>query len=405
MSTQADLAHLLRRATFGPFPGQVDALAAGGTAAAVTSLLSTPPSPLPAPPDYDWPGLQPVEWWLRRARDPAAGLAEKMVWFWHGLFCTSQDKINNWEWMWNQHQLFRQHALGNFRTLLQAITTDVAMLFYLDGNGSDASDPNENYSRELMELFSLGIGNYTEVDVRMGAKALAGWDINWLNNTSYVDQYAKQNTPVGYLGTQVLTNTDVVNTVCNQAAMPAFVVNKLYMFFHGVAPTASTTASLSSTFTSNNLEIAPVVSAILHDPLFFDSTRRMNRPRSPFEWVTAAFSAMESTDYNWAQNVAENMGQTPFYPPNVAGWPTGMTWLSAAQAASRADVGHGAPALPAIQSASDPIAAALSQCSLYEVTTQTRQAMTNALAGLTDPSDRASMALGLVLTAPEFALS
>jgi len=405
MSIQADLAHLLRRATFGPLPGQVDALVAGGTAAAVTSLLSTPPSALPTPPAFDWPGLLPVEWWLRRARDPAAGLAEKMVWFWHGLLCTSQDKINSWEWMWNQHLLFRQHALGNFRTLLQAITTDVAMLFYLDGNGSDASDPNENYSRELMELFSLGIGNYTENDVKMGAKALAGWDINWINNTSYVNQYAKLTSPVPYLGRQVLTNTDVVNTVCDHAAMPAFVTGKLYTFFHGVAPSASTAASLSNTFRSNNLEIAPVVSAILQDPLFFDGTRRMNRARGPFEWVTAAFSALESTDFGWAQNVADNMGQTPFYPPNVAGWPTGTTWLSAAQAAFRADVGRGAPSLPAIKTAADPIAAALGQCSLYEVTTQTQQAMTSALAGITDPDDRARMALGLAVTAPEFALS
>jgi uncharacterized protein (DUF1800 family) len=405
MSTPADLAHLLRRATFGPFPGQVDGLVAGGTPAALNSVLATPPSALPAPPSFVYGGILPVEWWLRRVRDPSAGLAEKMAWFWHGLLVSAQDKVNNWQWMWQQNLLFRQYALGNFRALLQAITLDVAMLFYLDGNRSDAANPNENYGRELMELFTLGIGNYTENDVKAGAKALAGWDINWNTNTSYIDQYAKLNTPVAYLGQQVLTNTDVVNTVCNHPAMPGFVTTKLYKFFHGVAPSAATVASLSNTFTSNNLEIAPVVSAILTDPLFFDPSRRLNRPRVPFEWVTAAYAAFQSSDFSAPQTAAGNMGQTPYYPPNVAGWPAGLTWLSPSQASTRADVGRSAPALAVIQSASDPVAAALAQCSMYEVTPQTQNAMTQAVSTLSDPSQRASLALGLAVTSPEFALS
>jgi len=408
MSIQADLAHLLRRATFGPFPGQVDSLVAGGTAAALSSVLSAAPSPLPAPPGYVYGSIEPVEWWLQRVRDPGAGLAEKMVWFWHGLLVSSQEKVNSWEWMWEQNEIFRQYALGNFRSLLQAITTDRAMLFYLDGNRSDATAPNENYGRELMELFTLGLGNYTENDVKAGAKALAGWDIDWSATSapySNRDQYEVLTSPVTYLGQQVLTQSDVVNTVCNHPAMPGFVTSKLYKFFHGVTPDAATVTSLSSTFTTNNLELAPVVSEILNDPLFFDATRRLNRARTPFEWVTAAFAATQSSDWVTAESTCDDMGQTPYYPPNVAGWPGGLTWLSPSQAIGRADVGRFAPALAAIQTAADPVAAALAQCSLYEVTAQTQTAMTHAVNAVSTASDKASVALGLALTSPEFALS
>jgi uncharacterized protein (DUF1800 family) len=408
MSTQADIAHLLRRATFGPFPGQVDSLVPAGTAAALNAVLTSAPSALPAPPGYVYLSIEPVEWWLRRVRDPGAGLVERMVWFWHGLLVSAQDKVNSWEWMWEQNLLFRQYALGNFRALMQAITIDRAMLFYLDGNRSNAASPNENFGRELMELFTLGLGNYTENDVKAGAKALAGWDINWSATSppySTRDQYEVLTSPVTYLGQQVLTQADVVNTVCNHPAMPGFITTKLYKFFHGVAPSAATVTSLSNTFTANNLEIAPVVNAILNDPLLFDASRRLNRPRVPFEWVTAAFAATGSTDYLSAQTSCSALGQTPYYPPNVAGWPGGMTWLSPSQAIGRADVGRFAPALPTIQSAPDPVAAALSQCSLYEVTSQTQNAMNAAVASVSSPSDKASLALGLAIASPEFALS
>jgi hypothetical protein len=138
----------------------------------IAVTAATPP-PLPPPPAMD--GWDPPIWWLSRMADPAVGLAEKMTWFWHAHLCTSQDKVNNWQMMWNQHRLLRTNALGSFRTLLQQLTVDPAMLISLDGDPSVVGAPNENYSREVMELFALGPGNYTETDVRNGgAKALAG---------------------------------------------------------------------------------------------------------------------------------------------------------------------------------------------------------------------------------------
>ena len=134
--------------------------------------------------------------------DPAVGLAEKMTWFWHAHLCTSVDKVGSWSMMWNQHMLLRNNALGNFRTLLQQLTIDPAMLIYLDGDPSVVTAPNENYSREVMELFAMGPGNYTETDVRNGAKALAGWDVNWETGVAtFFPQYALT-TPVPFLGKQ-----------------------------------------------------------------------------------------------------------------------------------------------------------------------------------------------------------
>jgi uncharacterized protein (DUF1800 family) len=406
LSTQADIAHLLRRVGFGPFPGQVDALVPGGTAAALNSVLNATPPALPAPPNLTGSGAgpDPVEWWLQRMRDPAVGLAEKMVWFWHGHLVSAQSKVNHWDFMWTQNLLFRQDALGNFRTLMQAITIDAAMLRYLDGDPSEIVAPNENYSRELMELFTLGFGTFTEPDVKAGAKALTGWNVAESGAVTF-DPSTANTTPVTFLGQSVVHATDAVNTVCNNPNMAPYITTKLYKYFHGVAPSSATSANLVNVFTTNNLELRPLVTAILQDPLFFDATRRLNRPRLPVEWVSAAGAVYGTSDYNAESDRADNMGMLPYYPPNVAGWPTGNRWLSASQALIRADVGTQVPVIPAIQTAANPVAAALAYCSMYEVTSKTQTAITTAVAQVSGSSAKAQMALGLAVSSPEFALS
>lgn len=406
MSTQADIAHLLRRTAFGPFPGQVDALVPGGTAAALTSVLNATPPALPPPPNLTGIGAgpDPVAWWLQRMRDPAVGLHEKMVWFWHGHLVSAQSKVNHWDFMWTQNLLLRQNALGNFRTLMQAITIDAAMLRYLDGDPSEITAPNENYSREIMELFTMGFGTFTEPDVKAGAKALTGWRVAESGAVTF-DPATANTTPVTFLGQQVTHAADVVNTVCNNPSMPPFITGKLYRYFHGVNPSPATSTNLVNVFTSNNLELKPVVTAILQDPLFFDVTRRLNRARVPIEWVSAAETVYGSTNYAAEGDIADNMGMLPYYPPNVAGWPTGNRWLSAAQALIRADVGTQVPVVAGIRNAANPVAAALAYCSMYEVTNKTQTAITNAVSQVTSLDEKAQMALGLAVSSPEFALS
>jgi uncharacterized protein (DUF1800 family) len=400
---RAAIAHLLRRATFGPAPGQVEALNAGGLSAALDQVLTATPPALPTPPNLD--GWDPPIWWMLRMSDPAVGLAEKMTWFWHAHLCTSIDKVGSWLMMWNQHMLLRNNALGNFRTLLQQITIDPAMLIYLDGDPSVVEAPNENYSREVMELFALGTGNYTETDVRNGAKALAGWDVNWDTGVAtFFPEYALT-TPVTFLGKSVMRYNEVVDAVCDHAACAPFIAGKLHKFFHGVDPSSSRRTELATIFRNNNLEIRPLVEAILRDPAFFDPSVRMNRAKLPVEWVTHAFAAAGNSDGGWQASVADNLGQLPFYPPSVAGWPGGTRWLAAANAIARADLAKDGPFLDQINSATDMVSAALTRCSIYEISAASRAAL-DQVAALSIPKwQRAMLLLALTLCTPEFALA
>ncbi len=400
---RAAIAHLLRRATFGPVPGQVDALNAGGLSAALNQVLTATPPPLPTPPAMD--GWEPPVWWLLRMADPAVGLAEKMTWFWHAHLCSSQDKVSSWPMMWNQHVLLRTNALGNFRTLLQQLTIDPAMLIYLDGDPSVVTAPNENYSREVMELFAMGPGNYTETDVRNGAKALAGWDVDWETGVaSFSPQYALT-TPVTFLGRSVMRYNEVVDAVCDHGACAPFIAGKLHKFFHGLDPSPARRTELATIFRSANLEIRPLVEAILRDPAFFDPAARNSRAKLPVEWVTAAFAAMGVSNGGWAASVANNLGQLPFYPPSVAGWPGGTRWLAASDAIGRADLAHDGPVLAEITDAPDMVGAALARCSVYELTAATRASL-DQVAALTIPKwQRSRLLLALVLCSPEFALA
>jgi uncharacterized protein (DUF1800 family) len=400
---RAAIAHLLRRATFGPAPGQVEALNAGGVAAALDQVLAAAPPPLPPPPNLE--GWDPPSWWMLRMADPAVGLAEKMTWFWHSHLCTSVDKVGSWAMMWNQHMLLRNNALGNFRTLLQQITIDPAMLIYLDGDPSVVTAPNENYSREVMELFALGPGNYTETDVRNGAKALAGWDVNWETGVAtFFPQYALTTT-VPFLDQNVKRYDEVVDAVCDHAACAPFIAGKLHKFFHGVDPSPARRAELATVFRNANLEIRPLVEAILRDPMFFDPSMRLNRAKLPVEWVVHAFAAAGyEPNGGWQASVADNLGQLPFYPPSVAGWPGGTRWLAAANALVRADMSRWG-LLDQITNAPDMVAAALARCSVYEVSAATRGALTQVATSSLPKWQKSRLLLGLTLCSPEHALA
>jgi uncharacterized protein (DUF1800 family) len=400
---RAAIAHLLRRATFGPAPGQVESLNAAGLAAALDQVLNAAPPALPAAPNLEgWD--QPI-WWMLRMSDPAVGLAEKMTWFWHAHLCTSVDKVGSWFMMWNQHMLLRNNALGNFRTLLQQLTIDPAMLIYLDGDPSVVTAPNENYSREVMELFAMGPGNYTETDVRNGAKALAGWDVNWETGVAtFYPEYALT-APVTFLGKSVKRYDEVVNAVCDHAACAPFIAGKLHKFFHGVDPSPTRRAELATIFRNANLEIRPLLEAILRDPMFFDPSLRLNRAKLPVEWVTHAFHAAGYEENGgWQASVANQLGQLPFYPPSVAGWPGGTRWLAAANALVRADMTRWG-LLDEITNSPDMVGAALARCSVYEVSPATRAALTQVATSTMPKWQKSRLLLGLALCSPEHALA
>lgn len=402
-SHEAQIAHVLRRTTFGPFPGQVKALAPKGVDAAITRILAAKAlATTPAPPLDDDGSNAPVDWWLDRMANPNAGIHEKMTWFWHGHLTTSHSKVFRWKVEFPQHLLLRKYAMGNFRTLLQKITVDAAMLLYLDGSWSTADDPNENYSRELMELFVLGRGNYTQDDVRNGAKALAGWYVDWDTGKIGFNDWGALDAPVPYLGKSVKRAPDVVDAVLAHPRSAPWVVGRIHLFLTGAAPARPVNA-LAKTFRANGFETRPIVEAIVRDPSFMRG--RLNRARTPVEWIIPAMAALGLTRKDLRRWTLYDMGQVPFHPPSVAGWPAGLRWLSPSFALARAAFATDATGITAVANAADPVAAALERCSLYEVSDQTMTALRDAADSLPNAKERATVLLGLIVGSPDFALA
>ncbi len=403
------IAHLLRRTGFGPHPGQVDALVGGGYRAAFDQIM-TRPALIPDPPTLgtkDDEGSL-VRWWLENLAHPDAGLHEKMVWFWHGHLTSSLDKTEPVA-MARQHALFRKHALGNLRDLLQAITVDPAMLDWLDGSSSTAQAPNENYGRELMELFALGrtfngAATYTEADVRAAAYALSGWEVDGEKGAAV--SFNAETGPthaVTLLGQSVSSARDVIEVICAQPAFAAHVAAKLFHFFHGVAADDASLKKLADGFRSANLEIRPLVVAILSDSSFIE--HRLNRPRLPIEWVIAADVALGRNDVESRRDLLDTLGQMPFNPPNVAGWPVSPRWLSAGAAMTRASYATEITQDTEVSATADPVGWVLNQTSLFEVSDTTRAALSKVASRLDSKRERASALFALALSSPEFAMS
>jgi uncharacterized protein (DUF1800 family) len=407
---RAAIAQVLRRTTFGPFPGQCEHLSVRGVSGAIDAVLSAAPL-TPASPVFsaeldqqdDYPD-GPARRWLQLMSNPGAGIHEKMVWFWHGHLTSSHDKVDSWALMWRQHLLLREHALGNFRALMHAVTVDGAMLQYLDGADSTADQPNENYGRELMELFTLGRGHYDQADVRAAATALAGWRVD--DNTKVLfTREVGGSMPNILLGRNVRDAADVVDAVCDHPACAPFITSKLYRFLIGTDPAASRLNELAELFASSGLQIRPLVEAIVRDPVMFNGTQ--SRPRYPVEWVVAALGVFGIDDSGRARDALTTLGQTPFLPPNVAGWPPGPQWVSPGRAIAKAALTVQAPAVRTVAEATDPVAAAFERAAIYTPSATSAAAVRRFHDAVGDrtPDRTAASLLGLVVSTPEFGLA
>ncbi len=406
VTINAQVAHLLRRTSFGPLPGQVDKLSKLGIQGAIDHVLAGSPLPVATPDLTDDSSDEPVRWWLGMMADPKAGLHEKMTWFWHGHLTISHNKVFWWNVEWPAHLLQRQFALGSFRQMLKQLTISPAMLLYLDGDWSTVQGPNENYARELQELFTIGQGNVVQDNVSNGALALAGWHVDWdLGTSIFIDEdWSRLDHKVPFLGKQVWRYDEVVDAACDDQAMPSFVAAKIWYYLVGITPSPSKQATLATFFRSHGLDTGALVGYILRDPVFLQ--KRLNRPRYPVEWVTAAMAAMGISDHRQtAVDQLWQMGQLPFYPPSVAGWPVGLRWLSPSLALARAALAADSIAIQKVADAADPVAAALHRCSMFEVSAQTRKALNEAKASMTNKTKRAAVLLALCLASPEFALA
>jgi uncharacterized protein (DUF1800 family) len=267
-------------------------------------------------------------------------LREKMTLFWHNHFATSIAKVISPGLMFRQNVLLREHALGKFGPFLQAVSKDGAMLFWLDSNSNVKSHPNENYARELMELFSLGVGNYTEKDVRQAARAFTGWHTD--GSGFKFDPASHDDAPKTVLGqTGPWDGGDVVRIVLEQPAAARFLVRKLYRFLisENAAPPDALLEPLCASFRKSDYDVGRLVRTMLASRLFYSDHAFRQRVKGPVEYVLGAVQAVYrrypegEADYRpLPQQMLVGrlaaMGQPLFAPPNVKGWPGGRSWLN-----------------------------------------------------------------------------
>jgi uncharacterized protein (DUF1800 family) len=332
---------LLWRAGFGPKPGEARRLARLGLDGAV-HRLTHPPRPRlsgPRPRDEKGHGLAPADayghdhlWWLDRMVRTNQPLVERMTLVWHDWFATSNNGVGSQGLMLYQNRMLRRFAFGNFRQLLYAVTRDPAMLLWLSGVYNTKDSPNENYARELMELFTLGEGNgYSERDVREQARALTGFRAEWRRGKGYInfrfdgERHDDGSKLIfkrrGHFGWKQACNLCV-----EHPAHARFFVEKLWSYFIPTAPSAATRKGLERIYTRGH-EVRPVLEAILKHPALYTGPR-MVKPPVVFNagLLRALGRPIDTRAWVW---LGEGAGQRLFYPPNVAGWDD-ERWLDTA---------------------------------------------------------------------------
>jgi uncharacterized protein (DUF1800 family) len=349
-----DIAHLLRRAGFGGLPNEISALAQLDLPDVVAHVLDTSQAPAVNMPsiifnsgaswnDRYYPFL---EWWFDRMASTPNPIAEKMTLFWHGHFTSSLTKAD-FQNMWNQLELFRTMGTGNFADLFQAVAISPAMLQWLDGATNVAGAPNENFARESMELFTIGVNQYTQADVTAAARAWTGHGISSDTHSYTFTANKHDNGQKTFLGiTKNWNGPDIINELClgsKMATTARFIANKLWTYFAYANPESTILDALTNTFVTSNLNIKSLLSAIFQRPEFYSDAARNGHVRSPAEYIVAI---MRYTNLPAATVRPEwycaPCGQFILEPPNVAGWGTGEYWVSAAAMWNRANVARNA---------------------------------------------------------------
>jgi len=278
------------------------------------------------------------KWWLTRMIETPKPLEEKMTLFWHGHFATSYRTIENSAHMHEQNRLYRRFALGNFGDLLFRVVRDPAMIAYLDNNDSRKGQPNENLARELMELFSLGVGNYTEHDIKEGARALTGYTFE--HNSFVFRENAHDDGHKTILGKSgPLDGDDFVSAILETRACSKFITRKLYRFFVGDLPenesdtdinTRRYTKALGNEFLRSRYEIRPVLKKMFMSRHFYDERIMNEQIKSPVELVVGSVRSLNTPvrDLSILVDALNLMGQNIFLPPSVKGWDGGRSWIN-----------------------------------------------------------------------------
>ena len=393
-------AHLLERAGFGGTPEEIERLAAMTPQAAVDWIVNYQrqadtaptfePSPIwdsgmdpfpksradavriaretgqsmgvPVLPEGESRRLQPVvnkffyglrsnavetqrlsTWWGERMVATERPLEEKLTLFWHGHFATGNTKVRDTRMMFRQNSMLRSNANGNFADLLIGILRDPAMLVYLDNGENVKGHPNENFGRELLELFTLGVGNYTEQDIREGSRAFTGWTNDVLEFEFDAEQHDfEEKTFLGQTGP--FNGDDIIEIILEQPAAAEYVGGKLYKYFVRDEVDADVRSTLATTFRDANYELKPLLSRIFLSRDFYSPASYATKIKSPVHLVVSTYRKLGLTelptipDFN---RLTAGLGQTLFNPPNVAGWAGGRTWVTPATLLERGNLFRG----------------------------------------------------------------
>jgi uncharacterized protein (DUF1800 family) len=358
-------AHLLNRAGFGGPPEEIARLTSLGHDAALSSLLdyekipNSTPAPAWAVPDQgraerirDMQNMAPeakrqaqqaeqraqnehiIElrgWWLNRMARGPRPFQEKMVLFWHGHFATSFEKVRNAYYMWRQNEIFRRLATDNWLRLLIEAGRDPAMLIWLDQAQSRKEHPNENYAREVMELFSLGEGHYTEKDVTEGARALTGWSLDRRTEAFVERPLFHDNGDKTFLGlTGNLAGEDMMAQIVRQPQAAVFITGKLWNFFAGQPPTDDLNKALAGVFRANGNNFKPFLRVMFGCEEFYSPSIIRNQVKSPVQWLvgTARMLQCDLPPGFISAAITRSLGQDLFAPPNVKGWDGGISWIT-----------------------------------------------------------------------------
>ncbi|HZF01915.1 MAG TPA: DUF1800 domain-containing protein [Methylomirabilota bacterium] len=363
-------AHLLNRAGFGGPPAEIQKLATLGHDKAISSLIDyehiigLTPDPVWAHPDperlaklrqdiksakpEDAQALKQAEnklqaermlelrgWWFNRMAKGPRPFQEKMVLFWHGHFATSIEKVRNTPnssyLMWRQNELFRRLATGNWLEMLTDVGKDPAMLVWLDQAQSRKEHPNENFAREVMELFSLGEGHYTEHDITEAARALTGWSYNLLQEIFVYRPLFHDNGMKTIFGqTGNFNGEDFLAQIVKQPQSAIFITAKLWNFFAGQMPSPQLNEALAEVFRANGNNFKPLLRAMFRSEEFYDNAVLRNAVKSPVQWLVGSVRMLECDllPAFVCAAITRSLGQDLFAPPNVKGWDGGMSWIT-----------------------------------------------------------------------------
>jgi uncharacterized protein (DUF1800 family) len=270
-------------------------------------------------------------WWFERFCNSPRPLQEKMTLFWHGHFATSAQKVKTSRANYHHNRVLRDHATGNFKALTTAVGQSPAMMRYLDNVQNVKGSPNENWARELMELFTLGVGHYTEQDIKESARAFTGWSTS--GDGEFRFQEARHDFgPKTFMGkTGDFDGWDIINIIFEQPAAAEYIVTKLWTHFAYEKPSADIVQPLADVFRRNDYEITPLLEAMFTSKAFFSEMAMGTQIKSPAQFLVqlAHDLALASPPYVAMARASAALGQNLFYPPNVAGWDGGRQWINA----------------------------------------------------------------------------